>query len=203
MALYLPLGRMSTSGVVGSARRQSTYKQDKRSGPAEGRRGPVEDRHGPGRQDQGKCPCCGARAHGNGSYAAREKDCKAFNKKCSKCGNLNHFAQVCRSTTRLAATVDEEQGAHGEEATNGAFGFGAIQDQEERVQYGSGVHLRNRFEALPDGVPDRERDPRIKVTRGMSPGDSGQTRSKVPSKPGLTTSSPQRPTGKRCPSGRR
>ena len=44
------------------------------------------------------CANCGAKRHGDGSLEARQKECKAFGKICSKCNKKNHFSSVCWST---------------------------------------------------------------------------------------------------------
>ena len=49
-----------------------------------------------------KCNWCGMSVHGH-QNRDREKLCKAFGKKCSKCQKLNHFANCCRSGRQTKA----------------------------------------------------------------------------------------------------
>ena len=65
------------------------------------------------------CNNCGLKRHGDGSQLAREKECKAFGKTCTKCGKKNHFASVCKSTISTGKTnaitnedSDQETAAH-------------------------------------------------------------------------------------------
>ena len=55
------------------------------------------------------CCNCGLQRHGDGSPLAREKEFKAHNKICQKCGKKNHFAKVCKSapTGRNGSITDE------------------------------------------------------------------------------------------------
>lgn len=58
------------------------------------------------------CNNCGLKRHGDGGQQAREKECKAFNKTCTKCGKKHHFANVCRttiSTGRTNAITEDDQ----------------------------------------------------------------------------------------------
>ena len=50
------------------------------------------------------CNNCGQKRHGDGSQQAKQKDCKAFGKTCSKCNKPNHYATVCRSISTTGNT---------------------------------------------------------------------------------------------------
>ena len=63
-------GRLGTPCLVGRLRQQSGLKLARAK----------------------KCKNCGAGPHGDGGRAAREKDCKAFGKTCSKCKKKDHFS---------------------------------------------------------------------------------------------------------------
>ena len=54
-----------------------------------------------------KCYNCGGGRHGSGSPEERMKSCPAFGKVCGKCKKANHFAHVCKSSTRAAGVHDE------------------------------------------------------------------------------------------------
>ena len=45
-----------------------------------------------------KCGHCGSKHQGDNTNISRKQFCKAFDKKCSKCGKSHHFANVCRSS---------------------------------------------------------------------------------------------------------
>ena len=48
-----------------------------------------------------KCNGCGLNSHG--PYNKRKSaECKAYGKKCTKCGKQNHFSTVCKSSTTAA-----------------------------------------------------------------------------------------------------
>ena len=80
------------------------------------------------------CNNCGAKRHGDGSPQAREKQCKAFGKTCSKCGRRNHFASVCKASLHTLAKATTPTGgtnaitteASEETSTHGALHFLAI-----------------------------------------------------------------------------
>ena len=55
--------------------------------------------------DPSKCRYCGGRHPGDSSQSSRKQHCKAFDKTCTKCGKLHHFAPVCRSTPKTTAAV--------------------------------------------------------------------------------------------------
>ena len=52
-----------------------------------------------------KCQHCGGRHPGDSSQASRKQHCRAFDKKCTKCEKLHHFAPVCRSTPKTTAAT--------------------------------------------------------------------------------------------------
>ena len=52
-----------------------------------------------------KCSHCGNKHPGDNSSDSRKQHCKAYNKKCTKCAKLHHFAGVCKSTPQNAAAV--------------------------------------------------------------------------------------------------
>ena len=60
-----------------------------------------------------KCIGCGLDSHGPFNRK-RSSECKAFGKKCTKCGRINHYTSVCKSGSTTAAmetnnpTIDEE-----------------------------------------------------------------------------------------------
>ena len=54
-----------------------------------------------------KCKHCGGKHEGNESRTSRQQYCKAFDKKCTKCGKMHHFANVCRSSAPTAAAVTD------------------------------------------------------------------------------------------------
>ena len=54
---------------------------------------------------QDKCKHCGGRHPGDSSQASRKQHCRAFDKKCTKCEKLHHFAPVCRSTAKTTAAT--------------------------------------------------------------------------------------------------
>ena len=56
-----------------------------------------------------KCNNCGAPKHGDGSKAAREQQCKAFGKTCSRCQKKDHFAAVCKSSSAKTNVIKEEE----------------------------------------------------------------------------------------------
>ena len=57
---------------------------------------------------QKKCFSCGQACHGE--YNKRRKtECKAYGKKCSKCGKMHHFAQVCRSQKVAAIDITDTE----------------------------------------------------------------------------------------------
>ena len=97
-------GRLGTPGMTVGRLRQSTLKQQKYK----------------------KCRNCGAAVHGDNGRAAREKDCKAFGKTCSKCQKKDHFASVCKSAvvSKTSAITEEDTQATG---TNNSLSFFAIQ----------------------------------------------------------------------------
>ena len=104
-------GRLSTPVSQLAPVRQSAYKQDKKIKP---------------------CLNCGLRRHGDGSQQAREKDCKAFGKTCTKCGKKNHFSNVCKSTittARTSAIVEESYDQ--DPATQNALHFFAMHQPGE------------------------------------------------------------------------
>ena len=61
-----------------------------------------------------KCIGCGLESHGPFNKK-RPSECKAYGKKCNKCGRLNHYTSVCKSGSTAAAvvnvdpTTDEDQ----------------------------------------------------------------------------------------------
>lgn len=56
-----------------------------------------------------KCKNCGAPVHGDGSKSAREQECKAFGKTCSRCQKKDHFAAVCKSSPAKNSAIKEEE----------------------------------------------------------------------------------------------
>ena len=99
-------GRLGTPGLVGRLRQQSGLKQSRAK----------------------KCKNCGAGPHGDGGRAAREKDCKAFGKTCSKCKKSDHFASVCKSSMPQTNAITERKEEDEPSATNNALSFFAIQN---------------------------------------------------------------------------
>ena len=52
-----------------------------------------------------KCTHCGSRHQGNSSVESRKLNCKAYDKKCTKCSKSHHFANVCKSSSPTAAAA--------------------------------------------------------------------------------------------------
>ena len=52
-----------------------------------------------------KCTHCGGKHPGTNNSESRKQHCKAFDKKCTKCSKLHHFANVCKSSPTVAATT--------------------------------------------------------------------------------------------------
>ena len=73
-----------------------------------------------------KCRNCGAQAHGDGSRADCEKECKAFGKICSKCQKRDHFSAVCKSSSATTNAIAEEDPVPA--ATNNSLGLFALQE---------------------------------------------------------------------------
>ena len=73
------------------------------------------------------CHNCGQKRHGDGTPQAREKNCKAFGKTCSKCGKNNHFSSVCKSTSPAGSNnaISTEETAT-EADSHGALHFRAL-----------------------------------------------------------------------------
>ena len=65
-----------------------------------------------------KCKHCGGRHAGDNSPTSREQHCKAFGKTCTKCGKLNHFAPVCRSS---AAPITPPNNTTAKDSVTGAL----------------------------------------------------------------------------------
>ena len=66
----------------------------------------------------GKCSFCGQAAHGIDNKFRRDQ-CKAFGKKCTKCGKQNHWASVCRSQKAAAIQPAQQQdGSPSDESDN-------------------------------------------------------------------------------------
>ena len=132
----------AASGTVGTIR--SAYKDAK-----------LRPKHGSDPQTrQARCGNCGGKAHSNSSRAAREKECSAFNNKCTKCEKMGHLASLCRSKPSKVAAVVEDVN---KEVTNGAveYGFYAITvgswdfpATPDRVAYSPAVPTTNRFSPL-------------------------------------------------------
>ena len=72
---------------------QSTYRQQHQNNP----RGD--------QVKQDKCGYCGGKHVGDNSPSSRKQHCKAYEKKCSKCERLHHFASVCRSNPKPASAA--------------------------------------------------------------------------------------------------
>ena len=99
-------GRLSTTPGQLAPVRQSLYKQGQKIKP---------------------CHNCGLKRHGDGSQEAREKDCKAFNKTCTKCGKKHHFASVCRSTVTTGKnSAISDESSDQSTASQGALHFLAV-----------------------------------------------------------------------------
>ena len=104
-----------------------------------------------------RCGFCGGKGHSNSSRTAREKECRAFTMKCSKCEKLGHLATVCRSKPHKVAAVVEDKEVTSKEVTNGAvvYGFYAITGGSwdfpttpPRVAHSPAVPTANRFSPL-------------------------------------------------------
>ena len=65
-----------------------------------------------------KCRYCGSKHPGDRSVESRREHCRAFDKKCSKCSKLHHFASVCRSS---AQTPTSPPATTNDTATTGAL----------------------------------------------------------------------------------
>ena len=55
--------------------------------------------------DQTKCKYCGGKHPGDQGSSSRQQHCKAYNKTCTNCERLHHFASVCRSPPKTAAAA--------------------------------------------------------------------------------------------------
>ena len=104
-----------------------------------------------------RCGFCGGKGHSNSSRAAREKECRAFTMKCSKCEKLGHMASVCRSKPPKVAAVVEDKEVSSKDVTNGAveYGFYAITsgswdfpNNQPIVAHSPAVPTANRFSPL-------------------------------------------------------
>ena len=107
------------------------------------------------------CLNCGQKRHGNGSQKDREKECKAFGKKCTKCSKTNHFASVCKSTSVAAsnnAITEEETATADDNSTNGALRFFASNHVTTDSTYTYEVSTSNRFSALSADSHQEESD---------------------------------------------
>ena len=82
------------------------------------------------------CLNCGQKKHGDGGPQAREKDCKAWGKVCTKCSRRNHFASVCKSTKPVgsnnAISEDPE-----DPSSNGALHFLGLHQSSEDSSEGA------------------------------------------------------------------
>ena len=83
---------------------------------------------------------CGGNMHGDTSRSAREKECKAFGKTCSKCQKKDHFPSVCKasyvpkSSVPTTAAITEEEASESINS-NGALTFFAIQQAQTDTTY--------------------------------------------------------------------
>ena len=101
---------METITDLNSLVKWCTAEESGRLGTPPGQLAPVRQSQYKQAQKIKPCHNCGLKRHGDGSQQAREKDCKAFNKTCTKCGKKHHFASVCRSTVttgKNSAITDE------------------------------------------------------------------------------------------------
>ena len=76
--------------------RKSSYKQGERDNGFGDSRDDHRSQNGGagGNGHKAKCGHCGEASHGNNSAREREKACKAWNKKCSRCRKLQHLADL-------------------------------------------------------------------------------------------------------------
>lgn len=90
----------SSPASAASAASASSYRRQER-GRFRATQG-ADPRQGPAREESGRsslpCSHCGQLGHG-GSRQERQRRCPAYNKTCTRCGTLHHFAKVCRKTT--------------------------------------------------------------------------------------------------------
>ena len=104
---------------------------------------------------QQHCYHCGGKKHGNGSRAAREKDCKAYSSTCEKCEKKSHYTSLCKAKVTVAGVVSDNV-----DATNGAvtFGFYGVHSSWDfppikllpHPSQAHSVHTQNRFSILSD-----------------------------------------------------
>ena len=92
------------------------------------------------RQVKSKCGYCGGNNHGDSSRSAREKECKAFGKTCSKCQKKDHFPSVCKGSYVPKSSVPTTSAILEQEATesinsNGSLTFFAIQEAQTDTTY--------------------------------------------------------------------
>ena len=145
-------GQMTASGTVGGLR--SKYQEGKlrsrHDDQAAGSQAPPTQQH---------CHHCGGKKHGNGSRAAREKDCKAYSFTCAKCGKKSHYTSQCKSKGTVAVV-----GPDNADATNGAvtFGFYGIQSSWDFPPIGhlpppihaQSIPTQNRFSILSNNLEE-------------------------------------------------
>ena len=86
----------SMSNVHTLAGTKSTYKQQ------------ASQRPNSGNTPMMKCKHCGSKRDGNGSPTNRKQSCKAYDKKCTKCSKLHHFANVCKSSSQVTAAITDD-----------------------------------------------------------------------------------------------
>ena len=55
--------------------------------------------------EQHICRFCGRKHQGDSSPESRQHHCKAYDKKCRKCGKMHHLANVCKSSPKSAAVI--------------------------------------------------------------------------------------------------
>ena len=176
-------GRLGTPGLTVGRLKQSTLKKLKHQ----------------------KCRHRGAPAHEGGSRSAREKECKAFGKTCSKCQKPDHFASVCKSIVSKTNAITEEEAESTADGRQNSLSFNAIQadhspsapwrpwlpsspppcnttptqppqeQPEDQIQYSVPTH--NRFILLEDIVPNISPAPALARPVQLEKSSPGQSHS--------------------------
>ena len=138
--------------------RKSGYKQQKTNTAMQGTSGGSSG-------NNGGCRNCGGR-HSSYTVQAREKECRAFNLECRKCGARGHFQKFCNKDKKVAATAAAAESEQPPTAPavvdteNGAIEFCFF-----------GVELTNRFAVL-EGRQDNEevRETSTETRKGQDTG---------------------------------